>query len=81
MKRHYRQSRYEQGGLFCALGVFLIDDQRTAVADVWYPGGAKNGCHQPFTVAESFESLDEIDIRTDIERRYPGIEYRAMPII
>ena len=81
MKRHYRKSRYEQGGLFCALGVFLIDGVRVLCADVWYLGGAKNGCHQPFTVTDSYESEDEIDIRTHIERMWPGIEYRALPII
>jgi len=90
MKRHYRQSRYEQGLLYCALQPFIETprdhpfehdhERRFLAASVWYDGGAKNGCYQPFTVVEDYES-DEIDIRTFIERRYPGIEYRALPII
>lgn len=73
--------RLSRGDLFCDFE-WSVDDfstRRWFQAVVWYEGGAKNGCHQPYTFVHSWSNRSEVKLRIFIERKLPGIVYRQIP--
>jgi len=47
-------------------------------AMIWELGGCINGSHQPYTVVDEING-SEIEVRQEVEDRYPGIQYRPIP--
>jgi len=57
---------------------FARNDSGEFTGWIWHEGGAINGCHQPRTWVEGFESMNEAWVRSAIENAWPGVVYRQV---
>lgn len=67
--------------LFCEISEVWVNDNSLNAkyeAVIWHLNGCINGCYQPCMVVDEWCG-SEIQIRVQVERKYPGIEYRLYP--
>lgn len=76
--------RLSRGTLYCHFDLVSATSDDWCTRDwfrgiIWYEGGAKNGCHQPFTISYGWDSHSETSVRIFVERIAPGIFYKQIP--